>query len=78
MNKNEITVRFADLTDKAEKTNAKNKTKRFLPMTESRNGKLFEFGMYDGERKRYVLSNIYASDAAERLAEIEKMLERAS
>lgn len=78
MSKNEIIVRFASITDMADKCNSKNKSKRFIPMAENRNGKLFEFGMYDGERKKYVLSNIYATDAAERLAEIERMLEKAS
>ncbi len=74
MKKNELSVRFADLIDQANKVNAKNKEKRFYAMSESRNGKLVDFGMYDYTTKKYVLSNVFSTDAMARLAEIERMI----
>jgi len=72
--KNELSVRFADLIDQANKVNARNKEKRFYAMSESRNGKLVDFGMYDYTTKKYVLSNVFSADATARLAEIERMI----
>lgn len=74
MKKNEIGVRFAGLVDKAHSVNAKIRDKRFLPMQENRGGRLSDFGMYDYQTKRYVLSSVHAVDAPAALAEIEKML----
>lgn len=74
MKKNEITVRFADLIDQANKVNARIKEKRFYAMSESRNGKLVDFGMYDYSTKKYILSNVFSSDAIARLTEIERMI----
>lgn len=76
MKKNEIAVRFADLVDHANQINARGKEKRFYAMSESYNGRLSDFGMYDYNTKKYVLSNVFATDAPERLAEIERLLTR--
>ena len=77
MKKNEIAVRFGDLVDRAGQMNARAKEKRFYAMSEGYNGKLADFGMYDYTTKKYVLSNVFATDAPAKLAEIEKMLDRA-
>jgi hypothetical protein len=76
MKKNEISVRFAGLVDKAHAVNGRAKDKRFYPMQEIRGGRLSDFGMYDYHLKRYVLSSVHANDAPSALAEIEKMLAR--
>lgn len=74
MKKNEVTVRFADLVDKANRINGRAKDRRFYPMQDNRGGRLMDFGMYDYHTKRYVLSNIHDNHAPAALAEIEKML----
>jgi hypothetical protein len=74
--KNEIAVRFGDLVDRANHINSKAKEKRFYAMSEGYNGKLADFGMYDYNTKKYVLSNVFATDAPDRLAEIERMLNK--
>ena len=77
MNRNEITVNFADLSDQADQYNRSNPGRRFFPMTQYRGGRLHEFGMYDGIRKKYVLSEVNSRDAVARLAEIKNMLRSA-
>lgn len=76
MKKNEVSVKFAGLVDKAQSINARTKDKRFLPMQENRGGRLSDFGMYDYQSKRYVLSSVHDVGAPSALAEIEKMLGR--
>lgn len=76
MKKNEISVRFAGLVDKAHSLNARGKEKRFYPMQDIRGGRLSDFGMYDYTTKRYVLSSVHAVDAPSAIAEIEKMLSK--
>lgn len=76
MKKNEISVRFAGLVDKAHAANGRAKEKRFYPMQEIRGGRLSDFGMYDYHSKRYVLSSVHANNAPSALAEIEKLLTR--
>lgn len=75
MNRNEITVRFAELADQAETLNDKLKVRRFFPIQEMRSGKLFEFGLYDGVRKKYVISNVTAAEAEAALVEMQQMVE---
>ena len=77
MNRNEVMVKFSDLSDQAEQLNSKTKTRRFYPMTNTRAGKVIEFGMYDGKTKRYVLCETNSQNAVERLNEIETMLKNA-
>lgn len=77
MNRNEISVNFADLSDQAEGFNRRNRTRRFYPMQQYRAGRLWQFGMYDGVSKKYVLSEINDREAAERIAEIRRMLSAA-
>lgn len=76
MGRNETTIRFADLADSVDKKNQELRTKRFFVMKEFRNGKVVEFGVYDGQRKKYVLTNVFDTSLNERLAEIKRMLER--
>jgi len=75
MNRNEITVRFAELVDQAEAVNERLKMKRFYPIQEVRSGKLFEFGIYDGVRKKYVVSNVSAAEAEAALVEIQQLVD---
>lgn len=77
MNRNEITVRFAELADTAETINERIKVKRFYPIQEARSGKLFEFGLYDGLRKKYVISNVSAAEAEAALIEMQQMVDHA-
>lgn len=77
MNRNEISVNFADLSDQAESFNRRNRQRRFYPMQQFRGGKLWQFGMYDGVRKKYVLSEVNDREASVRISEIRKMLEQA-
>lgn len=75
MTRNEITVKFAELVDRAEAYNHQNRGKRFWPIQTNRNGKLFEFGMYDGSRKKYVLGEVTNNATADQLLnEIETMI----
>lgn len=74
MNRNEISVNFADLADQAENLNRRGRLRRFYPMQQNRGGRLWQFGMYDGVSKKYVLSEINDRQAAERLREIRSML----
>lgn len=75
MTRNEITVKFAELVDLAEAYNQRNRNKRFWPMQTNRNGKLFEFGMYDHAAKKYVLGEVSNNTAADQLLdEIERMI----
>ena len=78
MNKDEIKIRFAELSDLANDENKKIKNKlgreRFIPMRQERHGKLQEFGLYDYVTKRYTLGNIHAGNAQKILNEIKAML----
>ena len=74
MSRNEIAVSFADLVDQAEGLNRTNRDRRWFPIQVVRGGRLLEFGMYDGRRKRYVLSSINDREANSRLVEIRNML----
>ncbi len=75
MNRNEIAVRFSELADQAEAVNDRLKIKRFYPIQEVRSGKLFEFGLYDGVRKKYVISNVSAAEAEAALVEIQQLVD---
>lgn len=74
MNRNEISVSFADLSDQAESYNKRNKNRRFFPMKSYRNYHLHEFGMYDGLKKKYVLGELNSREAPELLSEIKRMI----
>jgi hypothetical protein len=78
MNKDEIKIRFAELSDLASDENKKVKNKlgreRFIPMRQERHGKLQEFGLYDYVTKRYTLGNIHAGNAQKILNEMKVML----
>jgi len=74
MSKKEIAVKFAELSDEANKANRKFKDRRFIPMSQDRNNRLHEFGMYDYEKKRYVLDNVHSSKAEAALKEIRRMI----
>ena len=78
MNKDEIKIRFAELSDTANDQNKKIKNKlgreRFIPMRQERHGKLQEFGLYDYVTKRYTLGNIHAGNAQKILNEMKAML----
>ena len=74
MSRNEIAVSFADLVDQAEGLNRAARDRRWFPMQVIRGGRLLEFGMYDGERKKYVLSAANDREAPNRLVEIRQLL----
>lgn len=78
MNKDEIKIKFAELSDLAGDENKKVKNKlgreRFIPMRQERHGKLQEFGLYDYVTKRYTLGNIHAGNAQKVLNEMKEML----
>lgn len=74
MSRNEIAVTFADLVDQAEGLNRANRDRRWFPMQVVRGGRLLEFGMYDGARKKYVISAANDRNAGNRLLEIRQML----
>ena len=79
MKKEEIGIRFAELTDLADQENRKVKNalgrERFIPMSQVRHGKLQEFGLYDYVTKRFTLGNIHSGKAQKILAEMKAMLE---
>lgn len=79
MKKEEIAASFAGLTDLANTENRKVKNalgrERFILMSQSRHGKLQEFGLYDYVTKRYTLGNIHSGKAQKILAEMKDMLE---
>lgn len=79
MKKEEISSRFASLSDDANAENKKVKNKlgreRFIPMSQNRHNKLQEFGLYDYVTKRYTLGNIHSDKAQKILNEMKAMLE---
>lgn len=78
MNRNEVSVSFADLADQAEGHNKKTRNRRFFPMQSYRNNKLHQFGMYDGLRKKYVLGEVNSQQAPALLSEIKQMISGAT
>lgn len=66
---------FNNLVDEVEAINGRLGFKRFYPI-HSKSGKLWEFGMYDYKRKKYVLSTP-TSDLNEIFKEIDRMVEDA-
>lgn len=75
MSKLEIAVKFAELSDLAERKNKSIKDKRYLPMAQIKHGKLQEFGLYDYTTKRYTLGSIHSGKAQTILKEMRQMLE---
>jgi len=78
MSKADMSGRFAELSTLAYKANQRLKDRRFYPMSHDRNGRLYEFGVYDYKTKRYVLECIHSPDAYKALDEMEAMLNNAS
>jgi len=74
MSKQEIAIKFAELSDLAATQNAKIKNKRYLPMSHTRHSKLQEFGLYDYVTKKYTLGNIHSGKAQKILNEMKAML----
>jgi len=78
LKKEEITIKFAELADEADRANAKVKNQlgreRFILMSQSRHGKLQEFGLYDYVTKRYTLGNVHSGKAQKILGEMKSML----
>ena len=66
---------FNSLVDEADEINGRLGFKRFYPI-HSKNGKLWEFGMYDYKRKKYVLSTP-TSDLNEIFNEIDRLVAQA-
>lgn len=75
MSKKDISVNFAELTDRAYRMKGPHKG-RFIPMVEKRNDRLYEFGMYDYKTKRYVLECIHSPNAENALGEVRAMLDK--
>lgn len=80
MSKQEITTKFAELSDLARNKNRATKSKlgrdRFLPMTHKRHDRIQEFGLYDYVTKRYTLGSIHSGKAQTILKEMEQMLNK--
>lgn len=74
MSKQEVSIKFAELSDLAISQNAKIKNKRYLPMSHTRHGKLQEFGLYDYVTKKYTLGSIHSGKAQKILNEMKQML----
>tara|TARA_B100000929_G_scaffold291163_1_gene288562 strand:- start:11520 stop:11783 length:264 start_codon:yes stop_codon:yes gene_type:complete len=66
---------FNSLVEEADEINGRLGFKRFFPI-HSKNGKLWEFGMYDYKRKKYVLSTP-TSDLNEIFNEIDTLMAEA-
>jgi hypothetical protein len=67
--------RFEELVKRAEAYNGRVPGKRFYPI-QARDGKILVFGMYDGQTKKYVLSEPFV-DVNLAFDEIEAMLNAA-
>ena len=78
MSKADMSDRFVELSTLAYKTNQRIKNRRFYPMSHDRNGRLYEFGLYDYQTKRYVLECIHSPNAYKALDEVKAMLDNAS
>lgn len=74
MSKQEIAIKFAELSDIASSQNRKIRTKRYLPMSHMRSSKLQEFGLYDYVTKKYTLGSVYSAKAQKILNEMKQML----
>lgn len=81
MSKGEIAVKFAELVDLSEQKNRELKKQkeevRFIPMKQVRKDRLQDFGLYDYKTKRYTLGSIHSGKAAQILAEMRSMLNKA-
>lgn len=74
MNRNEITVKFAELVDRMESLNKRVSGKWLWPMQSYRNNRLSEFGVYDYSTKRYVLCDANDRDVVVRLNEVNQLI----
>lgn len=76
MSKSDIAQRFSELSREAYGVNGRIKNRRFYPMSHDRNGRLYEFGLYDYKTKRYVLECIHSPNAFKALDEVKAMLDK--
>lgn len=74
----DIVRRFSDISRNAEKLNSKNRDKRFIIMTHTRNHKITEVGIYDSKSKKYALTDVRAANASDMLDDMEKLIRAAS
>lgn len=80
MSKDEIAVKFAELSGRAADINKRLKRdlgwNRFIPMSHRRHKKLQEFGLYDYVTKKYTLGSIHSGKAQSILKEMSQMLDK--
>lgn len=63
-----------NMFERANNYNQKNSARRFMPMTEYKNNKLIEYGLYDYQTKKYVLFDIYSLRQKENLEEFNQFI----
>jgi hypothetical protein len=66
--------RFETACKRADSHNARVKSKRFHPLTNTSNNRVVEVGMYDAKTKKYAISDIRHYRLEDIISEIENML----
>ena len=69
--------KFSKVSASVDRYNSKNRVKRFYSMTHHHHGKTTEVGIYDGQRKKYIVTDVRAYNAFELVEEMQAYMERA-
>lgn len=62
------------ILERADNQNSQNSNKRFWPITQFKNGKLIEYGVYDYKTKKYLLYTTYSLNIEEEIKELENFI----
>lgn len=77
MSVSKVIRKFSKISEEVDKYNSKNRTKRFFSMTHTHHGKTVEIGLYDSQKKRYVVTDVRAYNALDFVDEMRGVLSRA-
>jgi hypothetical protein len=62
------------ILQRADNQNSQNSIKRFWPMTNFKNGKLIEYGVYDYKTKKYILFTTYSLNIENEIKQLEDFI----
>jgi hypothetical protein len=62
------------ILERADNQNSQNSMKRFWPMTQFKNGKLIEYGVYDYKTKKYLLFTTYSLNIEDEIKQLETFI----
>lgn len=76
MSVSKVLRKFYKVSDNIDRYNSKNRTKRFYAMTHHHHGKTTEVGIYDSEKKKYMVTDVRAFNAIDLVDEMTKYMAR--